>query len=552
MEFVQGGETGMFKKWIAVLMLVVLMAVSFSGCFGKTKAGKTFAMPITDEPTSLDPQIAASNAERLVAANCFEGLVRIASDGTVQNGAAQSYTVSDDGLVYTFRLRPDGHWALFSGHKEILGENYKDTFDPTVYAEDFVFALQRAVDPQTGSEDAFLFSAIHGAHAILAGQADVSTLGVQATDAFTVQITLDYPDENLLYALTSPGAMPCDREFFERTAGRYGLKAGNLLCNGPFHPSRWVAESSIKLVQNEDYNGEQTVSPASVTLYYNADASAVPEKVASGTYDAAFLTKDEFDALSDTEDLSVQSLENTTCSFLFNPKNAGLANENLRKALCLAADPSKVSLLGEDVQAARGLVPPYCKIGAGAYRAADGAAAMLSYDPQAAKTCFEEALLELGATSVEIEVLCEEQNGEYVRAVVQSWQKTLGVKFVATVKAVDAQTLQAAMTDGNYTVALYPLSADSVMTSAFLERFSADTFAVDSRYTDLLAKVRASTGSFSDLRTACMAAEDHLLQHAVLLPVVWQGSYFVTNQDTKDIYYYSSKDYVYFIQATKK
>lgn len=542
----------MFKKWIAVLMLVVLMAVSFSGCFGKTKAGKAFAMPITDEPASLDPQIAASNAERLVAANCFEGLVRIASDGTVQNGAAESYTVSKDALVYTFHLRPDGHWALFSGHKAVLGEDYKDTFDPTVYAEDFVFALQRAVDPQTGSEDAFLFSAIRGARAILAGQADVSALGVQATDAFTVQITLDYPDENLLYALTSPGAMPCDRMFFECTAGRYGLEAGYLLCNGPFHPSRWVEESSIKLIQNEDYNGEQTVNPASVTLYYNADAGAVPEKVASGTYDAAFLSKAEFDALSDKEDLSVQSLENTTCSFLFNPQKAGLSNENLRKALCLAVDPSKVSLFGEGAEAARGIVPPYCKIGAGAYRGEGGAAATLSYDAKAAKACFDEALLELGVTSVEIEVLCEEQNSEYVRTVVQSWQKTLGVKFVATVKAVNAQGLQAAMTDGNYTVALYPLSADSVMTSAFLERFSGDAFAVDSRYTALLSTVRASAGNFGDLRTACMAAEDYLLQHAVLLPVVWQGSYFVTNKDTKDIYYYSSKDYVYFIQATKK
>lgn len=546
----------MFKRLLSLLLIIILMVLSFSGCFGKTKAGKAFSMPITDEPDSLDPQIADSNAERLVAANCYEGLVRIASDGTVQNGAAESYTVSDDGLVYTFHLRPDGHWALFSGHKAVLaddyGDNYKETFDITVYAEDFVFALQRAVDPQTGSADAFLFSAIRGARQIMAGQADVSTLGVQATDAFTVQITLDYPDENLLYALTAPGAMPCDRDFFEHTQGRYGLEAGYLLCNGPFHPSKWIEKTSIKLTQNEDYKGEQPVNPASVTLYYNADASTVPEKVASGTYDAAFLSKAEFDALTDTEDLSVQSLENTTCSFLFNLQSAGLANENLRRALCLAVDPSKVSLLGKDAAAAKGIVPPYCKIGAGDYRGADSAASMLPYDPTAAKACFDEALLELGTTSVEIEVLCEESNSEYVRAVVQSWQKALGVKFVATVKSVDTKALQAAVTDGNYTVVLYPLSADSVMTSAFLERFSESAFGADAQYTALLKTVRASTGNFSELRAACMAAEDYLLQHAVLLPVLWQGSCFVTHTDTKDIYYYSSKDYVYFIHATKK
>lgn len=542
----------MLKKLLSLLLVLVLMVLTFSGCFGKTKAGKAFAMPITDEPNSLDPQIADSNAERLVAANCYEGLVRIAADGAVQCGAAESYTVSDDGLVYTFHLRPDGHWALFSGHKKVLGDKYKEEFDITVYAEDFVFALQRTVDPQTGSADAFLFSAIRGARQIMAGGADVSTLGVQATDAFTVQITLDYPDENLLYALTSPGAMPCDRDFFERTAGRYGLEAGYLLCNGPFHPSRWNEKSTIKLIRNDDYNGEQTVNPASVTLYYNADASAIPEKVASGTYDAAFLTKAEFDALESTEDLSVQDIENVTYSFLFNLQNAGLANENLRKALALAVDASKASLLGVDVKAAGGIVPPYCKIGASAYREEGSTAAMLPYDPTAAKAYFDEALLELGAASVEIEVLCEEANGEYVRSVVQSWQKALGVKFVATVKAVDAKTLQAAMTDNNYTVALYPLSADSIMTSAFLERFSSSAFGADAKYAALLNTVRASAGNFSDLRAACMAAEDYLLQHAVLLPVLWQGSCFVTHKDTKDIYYYSSKDYVYFIHATKK
>ena len=140
----------MGKRIVSVLLICILLTVSLSGCFGKTKAGKTFSMPITDEPTSLDPQIADSNAERLVISNCYEGLVTVGADGTIHNGVAESYSVSDNGLVYTFKLRQDAHWALYSGHKTLLGENYKETFDKTVYAQDFVFALQRAVDPQTG------------------------------------------------------------------------------------------------------------------------------------------------------------------------------------------------------------------------------------------------------------------------------------------------------------------------------------------------------------------------------------------------------------------
>ena len=85
----------MGKRIVSVLLICILLTVSLSGCFGKTKAGKTFSMPITDEPTSLDPQIADSNAERLVISNCYEGLVTVGADGTIHNGVAESYSVSD-------------------------------------------------------------------------------------------------------------------------------------------------------------------------------------------------------------------------------------------------------------------------------------------------------------------------------------------------------------------------------------------------------------------------------------------------------------------------
>lgn len=545
----------MGKRIISVLLICILLTLSLSGCFGKTKAGKTFSMPVTDEPTSLDPQIADSNAERLVVSNCFEGLVTVDADGTIHNGVAESYSASDNGLVYTFKLRQDAHWALYSGHKALLGENYKDTFDKTVYAQDFVFALRRAVDPQTGSPDAYLFSAISGAQAIFAGTAPVSSLGVQALDNFTVQITLAYADDNLLYALTSPGAMPCDEEFFTLTNGRYGLEAGYTLCNGPLHVSSWQEKTLIKMVKNEDYNGETDVKPASLTLYYNEDASKIPEKMASGTYDAAFLSKSQFDALEDTSDLSVQTLENTTKSLIFNQRNTSLANENLRKALCYAADLSDLSALGENLQRATGLVPPYCKIGAEVYRQEGQSAQLLPYDTARAKSCFQEALLELAASSVELEILCTEEDSDFVRKIVQNWQKVLGVKFVTTIKIVGQTELEAEVSDGNFSVALYPLTATSVMTADFLETAfsSGNLFGFTSAdYTSMLSKLRTSASDFSALRTACNTAENYLLQHAVILPLFYQESYFVTSDDTAGIYFYSSEDYVYFIDATKK
>lgn len=547
----------MAKKAISVLLCCALLLLSFSGCFGKTKTGKSFSMPITDEPRSLDPQIAASNAERLVVSNCYEGLLRVGANGEILNGVAERYTVSDDGLTYTFYLRQDAQWALYSAQKIVLsekyGENFKETFDKTVYAEDFVFALQRAVDPQTGSADAFLFSSIEGARSILTGASPKESLGVEALDKFTLQIRLAHADENLLYALTSPAASPCDREFFDLTSGRYGLEVGYLLSNGPLHVSKWLAKTSIKMIKNSDYHGGTAASPASLTLYYNDNSDAIPEKAAAGTYDAAFLTKAQFDALEDTSDLTVQYLENTTYSFLFNPKNSTLANENMRKALCLSIDFQKLSLLGENVERAAGIVPPYCTVGTQNYRET-ATALPLSFDAAEASACFAEALLELGASSAQVQVLCAAEYAEFVRALVQTWQKVLGVKFVADVKAAPSSELLAAVSDGNYDVAFYPLTASSVMTPAYLEMFgTGGAFSANvPEYADFLRKIRESAGDFSTLLSACSDAENCLLQHAVVLPIFYQSNCFVTAKDTKDIYFYASKDYVYFGNATKK
>lgn len=80
----------------------------------------------------------------------------------------------------------------------MLGENYEDTFDITVKAEDFKFGIERTLSEQTGSADAPLFSAVKS---------------ISTPDDFTIVFNLSYADDNFLYALTNPGAMPCDEEF---------------------------------------------------------------------------------------------------------------------------------------------------------------------------------------------------------------------------------------------------------------------------------------------------------------------------------------------------
>lgn len=127
---------------------------------------------------------------------------------------------------------------------------------------------------------------------------------ISTPDDFTIVFNLSYADDNFLYALTNPGAMPCDEEFFNLTNGKYGLDAKYLLCNGPFHVSKWTEKTSVKLAKNNEYNGESSVSPSSVTFYINNDDSEVADKMNSVTYDVAFLSSSQFSSIENKKDLN--------------------------------------------------------------------------------------------------------------------------------------------------------------------------------------------------------------------------------------------------------
>ena len=180
--------------------------------------------------------------------------------------AAESVEVSEDGLVYTYRLRHNAKWHLTPGHEDVLGEEGFRAFQTRVTAHDFVFALRRAVDPATGSGTASALLLIQNAGEIQAGKLSTDRLGVQALADDTLAITLESKNRDLAAVLAMPVALPCNQTFFEATKGRYGKDAALLLCNGPFYLTKWTAEKSLRLEKNTDSWRARQVQPAAVTF----------------------------------------------------------------------------------------------------------------------------------------------------------------------------------------------------------------------------------------------------------------------------------------------
>ncbi|MEG1834910.1 MAG: peptide ABC transporter substrate-binding protein [Oscillospiraceae bacterium] len=541
----------MKKRIISILLIMILITLTFSGCFGSGKAGKSFFMPISDEPTSLDPQIVNSNAEKLVISNCFEGLLRVNENGELVNGVCESYTVSSDGLSLIFKLRQDASWSLFYAHEKLLGENYLETFDKSVTANDFVFGLRRALTPITKSYDAYLFYAIKNAKNAMEGKCLPEDIGVTAVDKYTLKIDLAYADDNFLYSLTLPGAMPCNKNFFDITNGRYGLSTEYLLCNGPFYVSKWNENASIKMSASSVYRGDTKTMPNAVTLYYNEDEKSVAEKIGDNVYDAAFLNPTQYALIENAKKINAQPILNTTYSFIFNQKGE-LSNPDLRLALCYATDNSKPYMISHETIKASGIVPPFCKIKGENFRDISEAAAP-AFNEQKAKSHFLSALQASGKSSIEVKISCTPQYESFAKAVMGTWQRILGVKFIGSVEILENNELSAQIKDKKYDIAFCPMTANSSNVDEFLNSIAtANDFLSDDGFAKLTNKIMAEKNNSEKFKKSCSDAEKYLLSNAFILPIFYENSYFVTSKETNGIYYYLSKDNIYFINATKK
>lgn len=193
------------------------------------------------EPESLDPHRARGVETFSILRDLYEGLVAEAADGTLIPGVAESWTVSDDGLVWTFALRGDAHWSN----------------GDAVTADDFAWSLRRAVDPATGS----------GYAPMLAVIADI-----QVPDAQTLELTLTGPTPYLPGLLAQPIAFPVHRASVETHDTRF-TRPENSVTNGAFRLVEWVSQSHLRIERNTEYWNDGATKLDAV-VYYPVESEA--------------------------------------------------------------------------------------------------------------------------------------------------------------------------------------------------------------------------------------------------------------------------------------
>ncbi|MGI9201161.1 MAG: peptide ABC transporter substrate-binding protein [Woeseiaceae bacterium] len=221
------------------LLLLILACFSVWSCSDPGSEGplvETLNRGLVTDPESLDPHKARSTQAADVLRDIGEGLMTYSAGGDLGGGVAESWEISDDGLIYTFTLRESARWSN----------------GDAVTAEQFVFSLRRLVDPATAAFYAEALAGLNNATEIVAGELAPSELGVTAPDSQTLIMTLRQPTPYLLSLLTHPSTFPVHPGSVEQHGDNF-TRPENLQSNGAYQLESREAASVLRLVRNEHY-----------------------------------------------------------------------------------------------------------------------------------------------------------------------------------------------------------------------------------------------------------------------------------------------------------
>ena len=272
------------KKWLLGAGVTLSTALLLTAC-GKSEknadAPKTFSYVYAVDPSSLDYSVTSKSSTSDVIGNVVDGLLENDKYGNLVPSLAEDWTVSADGLTYTYKLRKGVKWYTSEG------EEYAE-----VKAQDFVTGLKHAAD---GKSDglSLIEKSIKGLEAYVSGETnDFSTVGVKALDDYTVEYTLNKPESFWNSKVTTATMLPVNEEFLNATGKDYGAPTpSSILYNGPYFLKSLISKSVIEYEKNPNYWDKDNVKIDNVklTFYDGSDQESLIRSFTQGAYTTARL-----------------------------------------------------------------------------------------------------------------------------------------------------------------------------------------------------------------------------------------------------------------------
>ena len=274
----------MKKSKVFLLAAVGLLSVGvLTACSSSSKtSGKTYNYVYGSDPATLD--YLATNKKNMTTAvsNGVDGLFENDQYGNLKPSVAEDWSVSQDGLTYTYKIRKGLKWYTSDG------EEYAN-----VTAKDFVTGLKHAAD--TNSEAIYLLqNSVKGLNDYLSGaNKDFSNVGIKAVDDYTLQYTLSQPEPYWNSKLTYSVTWPVNGDFLKSKGKDFGKSTDptSILYNGPYLLKSLTTKSSIEFTKNENYWDKDNVYFDTVKLTYDdgTDQESLERNFTDGVYNLARL-----------------------------------------------------------------------------------------------------------------------------------------------------------------------------------------------------------------------------------------------------------------------
>lgn len=521
------------KSLTILLALTLVLSLFLSGCGqSNTADDKKYLRLAKDvDLESMDQHVATDELSFETIAATIEGLNTLDKDGNIIPAIALSDEVSDDGLIYTFKLREDAKWSN----------------GDSVTAKDFVYSWRRLVDPKTASTYNFIMdvAGVKNASKIVAGELPKEELGIEAIDEYTLKVTLERPTPYFKSLTTFSPFFPLNEKFVTEKGEKYALEPENLLANGPFKMVEWNKGYGYKLDKNPDYYDAKNVKIEGLEFRIIKDNQTAALKFESNELDVVKLSSELVDKYKSQPSFN-QVSGGFTWYMSFNQDKEIFKNVNVRKAISSAFDKEHIAskILNDGSVVADFIVPIGLATGPDGKDFRETAGTYSKYNKELALEYWNKAKSELGKDSAEIEILFDDAESvkkisEFIQAELETNLPGLTVKLKAQPKKNRLQLMR----EGNFEVGITRWGPDYADPLTYLELFLSDSTQNTPNYSNQDYDQYVNDASRGELAgnpegrwEAMKQAEKILLENdAAIAPIYQSGSALLINPKIKGI-----------------
>lgn len=518
------------KKIIKLFLafLILIFPLSLISC-GSENFSINYG--ISQPATNVDPLLASNECEVAVVQNIFRGLFKLDESGKPVEDLIDKFTVSDDGLIYTFYLKDNLSWSN----------------DYNLTASDFVFAIKRAASPNTKAKNTSLINNIVNAQNILDGSMSPSKIGVIALNDQILQISLIKPDNSFIYKLTDKLFFPCNEQFFNECKGKYGLNRKNIISNGNYKISYWDTNiGNLRITLNTKIN--DGLSHVGSVLFKYDSSDTVLNAIKNNKIDIGVLNCTEY-SLVDNSKYAVQYGYDTVYFLYFNQNglygkssllcdsfaqsiNRNELNNKVKNYIKITNKiiPNDISFSGVNLD-----------IGTPTYK--------VNYEPEKARNQFLKEINKIKNFNISnTKILCDnsEDSKNISLSVLSDWQNNLGAYF--TINSTDNLSFEV----NDAEIALISATSKNKDIKEYLSLFSEKDSKIDyynKNFEDVYSEILIEN-DIEKCVELIKEAENILINDSSLIPIAQSPTAYCFNSNYKNVKFDTHTGCIDFIKIT--